>query len=132
MTPHDSASLLAAHRVLLALSALGAAGLMLDLTRPRSATGWMATLLFLGWVVSPFVLAFVLRRFAAGYLTSALTYFALVLMSALGGFYIYVRVMFFDPPDAQSGLIFLIVPFCQLLLVPLFLLIGTLVGQARR
>jgi hypothetical protein len=90
--------------------------------------------LFTVWIIGPHLLgSFIgLRLIENDKMKAATAYLILLVVSLLSGFWIYLKVRFYDPPDAQSGLIFLSVPFVQWAVVIVGLLPAMLVGLIRR
>lgn len=82
------------------------------------------------WVLLPFAVLFLVGGFARsrGVLVTATT---VAVICGLGSL-CYYKYIFFAKPDAQGALIFLSVPFFQLVLVLLALGSAALVGVGRR
>lgn len=132
MTDRETATLSLAHRILLALSVLGVAGLVIYKIGPRAGENWFMLMSGLGWLIFPFVLAFLTKSAARRVMTSALTYLALSLLSSLVALSIYVQTLFFEPPGEHLVLIFVVVPICQVLLIPcLFVIVSAFVERKR-
>jgi hypothetical protein len=76
-------------------------------------SGLVSLVAFMAWAVLPFaVLTLGLRlRVRPGYEAPRALAAAGVALAAV---YVYVRVMYFDPPDAQSALVFVFVPLYQM------------------
>ena len=131
MTDRETAMLAVAHRILFALSVLWVAGLMIYKVAPRPGANWHMLMAFFGWLILPFVLAFTTKSATRRLMTPTLTYLILSLISSIVVIFTYVQTLFFEPPGEHLVLIFVVVPVCQLLLIPCFVIVSAFVGRVR-
>ncbi len=117
-----------------ALSAAVSLVMMALYVSPDSLVSVLLLVPFAIWIVGPHLFGWLigLRFVEKEKALAAAVYLFLLVSSALSGFWIYIKVRFHDPPDAQSGLIFLTVPFFQWAFVMLAALPAILVGLLRR